>query len=146
MHSNDLFANGFVSGSSSSLRDLFANGFASASSSSPRDFKSSVDIRDEYDDPLLLSQLLLLNTHSNCIVAAASVLFAVDTSAITSSMAEVSSLDAAVFLTAVWATSITCFGLDNGIDGAQSSTLRSKFLIIRTIESSFVGTSRSRRS
>ena len=106
-------------------------------------------MRDEDDDSLLLlSQLLLLlESHSHCFVVAPELWFSVNSPTQASSIALVTSLATAViFPGAELETFITCFGLDNGIEGVLSSTFKSKFLIVRTKESSLVGTSRSRRS
>ena len=126
--------------------DLFANGLPSASSQSSFDFDSSVAMRDEDDESFLLPQLLLLlKSHSNCFAPELWPSVSAPTQA--SSFALVSSLvTALIFPCAVLETFTTCFGLDNGIEVVLSSTFRSKFLIVRTKESSLVGTSRSRRS
>ena len=124
--------------------DLFANGFPSASLQSSFDFDSSVAMRDE-DIDSFLQLLLLLKSHSNCFAPELWPSVSAPTQA--SSFALVSSLvTALIFPCAVLETFITCFGLDNGIEVVLSSTFRSKFLIVRTKESSLVGTSRSRRS
>ena len=109
-------------------------------------------MRNEDDDSLLiLSQLLvllLLESHSHCFVVAPELWFSVNSPTQASSIVLVTSLatTAVIFPGAELETFITCFGLDNGIEVVLSSTFRSKFLIVRTKESSLVGTSRSRRS